>query len=519
MSTKLQSLHKVNIRPSVSVLSVLKHLNYKPWYALAEFVDNAIQSYLDNEYQLRALGGKNYKLRVEIEVNSDDGGTIVVRDNAGGIALSDFPRAFRPAEIPPDSSGLCEFGMGMKSAAFWFAEKWSVRTCALNEVVERQVNLDIRSILAEKIEDLNVVERRAETEEHYTEIVLTNLHQTPLGKTLGKIRDHLCSIYRVYLRDGTFELIFKDEALSYPAPSILKAPYFKNPSGKELTWQKKIDFDFGDGLRAHGFAALFDVASTARAGFALFRRNRLIEGSADEGYRPHAIFGNPNDYTYQRLFGELQLEGFEVSHTKDGFQWDNNEEAFLQLLQEELDREPLPLLKQAEGHRVRPKPEDFIKGAEKANQRTTETIQKCVPPVMQKQHELGPETKPIPAALPKAGETASMREITVDVNGVKWLIRIELSTDASIGDWLSISDAANKPPAPKGCRLLCLRLSLTHPFMERYCGTTADRIEPILRIAAALALAETNARDSGEKFAGTIRRNLNQFLRDVFAEP
>lgn len=299
-----QPLHKVNIRPSVMVLSVLKHLNYKPWFALAEFVDNAIQSYFDNEKQLRAVSGKNYKLRVEIEINSSDGGQIIVRDNAGGIALADFPRAFRPAEIPPDRSGLCEFGMGMKSAAFWFASKWSVRTSALGETVERQVNLDINSILAEKLEDLGVMERPAKAGEHFTELVLTDLHQNPIGRTLGKIQEHLGSIYRVYLRDGTLELIFKGEPLSYPTPPILKAPYFKNPSGKVVTWRKEIDFDFGDGLRARGFAALFEVASTARAGFALFRRNRLIEGSADEGYRPHAIFGNPNDYTFQRVFGD-----------------------------------------------------------------------------------------------------------------------------------------------------------------------------------------------------------------------
>ena len=126
--SKSQSLHKINIRPSVSVLSVLKHLNYKPWYALAEFVDNAIQSYLDNERELRSVSGKNYKLRVEVEISPDDGGQIIVRDNAAGIALADFPRAFRPAEIPPDRTGLCEFGMGMKSAAFWLAESSSLMT-------------------------------------------------------------------------------------------------------------------------------------------------------------------------------------------------------------------------------------------------------------------------------------------------------------------------------------------------------------------------------------------------------
>jgi len=76
------------------------------------------------------------------------GGQIIVLDNAAGIALADFPRAFRPADIPPDRSGLCEFGMGMKSAAFWYASKWSVRTSALGESVERQVNLDINSSTA-----------------------------------------------------------------------------------------------------------------------------------------------------------------------------------------------------------------------------------------------------------------------------------------------------------------------------------------------------------------------------------
>ena len=131
----------------------------------------------------------------------------------------------------------------------------------------------------------------------------------------------------------------------------------------------------------------------------------------------------------------------------------------------------------------------------------------------------GPDTAPVPAALPKVEALASVREIEVEVERVKWLIRIELSTDPAIGDWYSISDAAKPSPSPSGHRLLCLRLSLTHPFMQQFCGTTADKIEPMLRIAAALALAETPARDSGEKNAGTVRRNLNQLLRDAFSKP
>ena len=62
-----KSLDKVSIRPGVSILSVLRHLNYKPWFALAEFVDNSLQSYLDNKAALESLHA-DFKLRVRIDI-------------------------------------------------------------------------------------------------------------------------------------------------------------------------------------------------------------------------------------------------------------------------------------------------------------------------------------------------------------------------------------------------------------------------------------------------------------------
>ena len=44
----------VNISPDVSILSVLRHLNYKPWYAMAEFVDNSIDSFLRNSEAIKS---------------------------------------------------------------------------------------------------------------------------------------------------------------------------------------------------------------------------------------------------------------------------------------------------------------------------------------------------------------------------------------------------------------------------------------------------------------------------------
>src|SRR4249919_914050 len=91
---------RVNIRPGVSILSVLRHLNYKPWFAVAEFVDNSVQSYLKNRDELERIEGPDFRLKLSITIEPGDNGRIIIRDNAAGIAANEYARAFRPAEIP-----------------------------------------------------------------------------------------------------------------------------------------------------------------------------------------------------------------------------------------------------------------------------------------------------------------------------------------------------------------------------------------------------------------------------------
>lgn len=262
------------------------------------------------------------------------------------------------------------------------------------------------------------------------------------------------------------------------------------------------------------------TASVSSAGFALFRRNRLIEGSVDDAYRPEAVFGKSNSYRYQRLFGELHFEGFEVSHTKDGFRWEEHEEIVLEMLREALDASPLPLLRQAEEYRTRPKPKDLQVGAEVAVRRTAETIEREAPLVIERQIKERPDTM-LPAPTLPPTTLASHREITVELNGQQWLIVLELADDPGIGDWVSVFDA----PASVGVtradavRRLGVRLALAHPFMERFGGTDPTSIEPLLRVAVAIGLAETAARDSGVRQAGTIRRNINDLLRNTLSKP
>lgn len=515
------SVPSVNIRPGVSILSVLQHLNYKPWFAMAEFVDNALQSYVTHRDALSRLEGDGFKLRVAIEPDSTGIGRITIRDNAAGIFEAEYPRAFRPAEVPPDRTGLSEFGMGMKSAACWFARTWTVRTTALGEPVERTVTFDIDTIVHNKIEDLAVRIRPTPVDDHYTEIVLSGLHKPLHGRTVHKVKDHLASIYREFLREGVLELRFDHDLLRFGEPAVLVAPYFKDQDGEPQRWYKPIDLDFGLGLRAHGFAALRETASTSTAGFALFRRKRLIQGSADETYRPEFIFGKSNSYAYQRLFGELTLEGFEVSHTKDGFQWAEHEEIVLGELKQTLDEPPLPLLRQAEGYRARQRTRDLRPGAQIATERTAETIEREVPPVLQHQLE-EPVVADVPVAALPLVPTLSKRCIDVRLEHRCWRIELELSNDPAVGDWVSSYDTGPAPAATDGSeapRFLGIRLALAHPFMERFGGADPTQIEPLLRVAVALVLGEITAREGGARYAGEVRRRVNELLRDALSKP
>ncbi|MEQ9617263.1 MAG: ATP-binding protein [Phycisphaerales bacterium] len=500
----------VNIRPGVSVLSVLRHLNYRPWFALAEFVDNSIQSFMSNREELRRLHGGQFVLRVDIELDQTDGGRLVIRDNAGGIPERDYPRAFRPAQLPPDRTGLAEFGMGMKSAACWFAPSWQVRTSALGEGVQRTVRFDIERIVNDEIEELDVAVTEARAEDHFTEIQLLALHNTPVGRTVGKIKEHLADIYRMYTREGLVVLRFNGEELLYVEPDVLIAPEYDEDNeavGDPREWRVTLDdFDFGEGLRARGFAALRREGSTKYAGFSLFRRNRLIEGSGDEKYRPQAIFGMPNDFVYQRLFGELSLEGFEVSHTKDGFRWDENEDPFLELLKERL----AGLIRQARNYRARPARRALRQAAESASNRTGRSLEERGSDALESAAEESNDVEP-PGELPEV-ELASRRVVDLEFEDRRWRLVLELSDDPAVGDWLELSDSVIAGEESDGRELLGLRMSLTHPFMQRFAGADRERIEPVLRVAAALGLAEKVARDSGVRQAGAIRMKLNKIL-------
>ena len=64
-----EHIRSVGVRPGVSMLSVLPHLRYTHWHALGEFVDNAIQSYLEKADRIKEVDGPGKGLLVRIDTD------------------------------------------------------------------------------------------------------------------------------------------------------------------------------------------------------------------------------------------------------------------------------------------------------------------------------------------------------------------------------------------------------------------------------------------------------------------
>lgn len=519
----MAQLNSVNIRPGVNVLSVLPHLNYKAWYALAEFVDNAIQSSLDRQRDLKATDKPDYRLHVDIRFEPQEN-CITISDNAAGIEASDYQRAFRPAEIPPDASGLSEFGMGMKSAACWFAPNWSVRTTALGENIERTVIFDIDKIVEDSTEELHVISTQVSSDKHYTEIRLDNIRRFPRGRTVQKIKDHLSSIYRIFIRDGSMLLTVDGEPLAYKDPDILVAPSYREPDGPAISWKKDIAIDLGDGRAAKGFVAIREPASTRLAGLALFRRKRLIMGSFDETYRPEDIFGRSNSFAFQRIFGEIHLKGFHVSHTKDGIKWEEAEETFLKELRDELSGEAFPLLQQVREHRSKKDAQATRKDAAAALKSMAERLNDQN--LTSQAHAGRRDQAKLPPSDPEFEDGAPLPDLPdADNEHVRfrmrfrsedWIIAVELSYADNGADWL---DIRNRPsitdPEP---REITIRLAMLHPFMAQFPTLDSESFTAVLNIAAAMALAEVEAGELADRNPSAIRRFTNEILKNQMSK-
>lgn len=307
----------IQLRIGLDVISSYKRLAYTPWHAIAEFVDNSTQSYFNNEDKLwplmRRLG---QKLTVSIAYEKDMD-IFRVSDNAVGMSFEELQAALTVALPPARTDGRSRYGMGLKTAACWLGNKWTVRTKKLGETIEHTVVVDVPRIAAGNNELPHESLKGKNPNEHYTVIEINQHNRSFGGRTIGKIKDFLCSMYREDFRSKVLTLEWQGTELGWDEldDKLLIA--------RDGTKYKK-DFEFDlEGKHVRGWVGILDNGSRADAGFSIIHCGRVVKGWPDS-WRPSSLYGQlqgTNDLVNQRLVGEIHLNDFEVSHTKDDILW------------------------------------------------------------------------------------------------------------------------------------------------------------------------------------------------------
>ncbi len=312
---------QLDIRPPASIYGSFSRLNYDASFAIAEFVDNSTQSYYSNEAIMKFH--KKHKVQIDIEYDTSLN-TLTIIDDAYGMEIEDFERAIilgAKLEVP---DGRNEFGMGLKTAASWFGNVWSVRSTRLNSENEYYTEVNIPELERTNSNEVSIEISKVDRKKHGTIIKISQLTKKI---TPSKVKSMLGSIYRRDIKDKVV-IRYNGEVLKFEPYNIL--------SFRENYWQRTVDFSFeydGKIYDIDGMVGIIAPGSYIKAGFVLFRNNRVVIGGDGQNYKPNQIFQQAQSQISLKLIGEFNMDSFEINQAKDGFVWDGGlEDEFLKHL-------------------------------------------------------------------------------------------------------------------------------------------------------------------------------------------
>jgi Histidine kinase-, DNA gyrase B-, and HSP90-like ATPase len=330
------------------ILESYKRLPYKAWFAFAEFIDNSTQSYRNHKTELDTWYDiDDDMLTVEITYSNptkSKKGNITIKDNAYGMDRDDLQNAMILGRKPLIANERSKYGLGLKTAAFWFGNNWTIHTTQRGSEELLTVTVDIHTILREEESfykalkknktskvtqfrpSLDIKVSKCKKTDHGTTLVINDLVRSISAQTSRNTVEYLQSIYRVDLQNENLYLEFQKSPLTWSSDEIDER-LLSDENGKKF----RRNFSFKvNGKTVKGWAGILNKGSKASGGFALLQADRVIVGYP-KNYRNSLIFGSEeggrNDLTNQRLTGELSLdERFGVSHTKDQILFEDNEE-------------------------------------------------------------------------------------------------------------------------------------------------------------------------------------------------
>lgn len=513
--------YELNIQPQASVLGVFSRLNYKPWYAIAEFVDNSTESFYTNEQELKQSGISSVTVHVQYDFTRN---VLMIVDDAYGMELEDFSRAVLLDSKPKIQGGRNEFGMGLKTAASWFGNTWSVISTQFGSPYKYITEVNIPELKEKKVNTVKIKREICSENEHGTTIVIKDVtKKIDAARTKGKIVQLLESMYRRDLDSGKVSIWFNDIPLHFDGYSCLQF--------RGTTWKKSVDFEFefdGEGHRVRGFVGILANGGFGKAGFALFRRGRVVMGGEDQNYKPEYIFHQAQSPISHKLFGELDLDDFPVNQAKDGFVWDDGlEDTFLCALKENI-QEYIDIARMT--NKERAKETEFSQESSEAIHQSVQSFADALSAINQTSDD---ETAEIESqSFSGDSELARYEEYLQTTNsdtekivGTKRKYSIQINdvvkkvfvVEWSIGNktyWIDVDDSGDSQE-------ISIVININHPFFKPY--TNDEDFKKILeKFVISFVVAEQQAKLTSDKEGyirtQTIRHKMNEYLSKVLGD-
>ena len=501
-------IKELNIQPQAGVIGVFSRLNYKPWYAIAEFVDNSTQSFYSHQNELAEHGITEVEITIDYDSEKD---ILTITDTAFGMEFDDFARAVKIDSPPENKNGRNEFGMGLKTAASWFGNIWSVKSTAFGSSSQYYTEVNIPQMRENNVNFVEIQKTPVEPLTHGTTIVIREVtKKIGSARTKNKITELLKSMYRRDLNNGLVQIVYDGEPLYFDEYSCL--------TFRDKEWRKSVDFSFDfDGITHNvvGFVGILANGGFGRAGFALFRRGRVVVGGEEFNYKPDEIFGQAQSPQSHKLFGELDLDDFPINQAKDGFVWDDGlEEEFIYHLkshiQEYIDIAKLTNKQREDEENLSKTVSDTVQDQIQKSINKSSPTHKIEGNTNNTQVELFKEYQSEQNNQPeKVNENVRLYDIPLD-SITNYQIAVQW-VQANNQSWISVD-----PPTEEN--IAYVRLNINHPFFKPFSSDQSFKVV-LEKFAIAFVLAEhrakLNANSDGLIAPNAFRSHINKYLKDL----
>lgn len=309
------------------IISIFQRQNLKLDRVFSEFVDNSLQSFLDHKEELKNLPNSS-KCLVDIIWDSNH---ILIKDNAYGMNQEEFGRALKLKAHNPNAwknDQLSVYGMGLKYAAVYLGNHYSITSSAYNSSIRYFAEVDVPQFEKDNPKTVPATLSDDFEESHFTEINITSVR---IKRTVDKendLRNKLATIYNHYISKGLLTIRVNNIPVIYSRPELRVkedgGTYFEKFSDSFVIENKTYEFS--------GWIGILSKGNQSITGLNLVQANRCIE----LGYKPEKLFGKGNSFQNSRVVGEIIFNGvnYVLSFNKDRFVWadDGAEEAFIQKL-------------------------------------------------------------------------------------------------------------------------------------------------------------------------------------------